>query len=107
MIYTVETPGVDALCGVFTSKRQLLNIIEHYVENEVYILPDKYSQLILDIKDLRDGGTVETEVFADKDVAQYNTLEQLENGYFSSDEVHTLRIEEWEPNSHRYLVTRQ
>ena len=93
MIYTVETPGIDGLCGVFTSKESLLNALKLWYKNhesnfaDYKVTKKQYKKLCKKVLNLCEYGYTST----------YLDNEDGEN-------VGEIVIEQWAPNSSRYLT---
>ena len=86
MVFTIETPGIDGLCGVFTSKDKLLKFIKGYFADEFYaefdaieVAKEKLSQ--------HDFDSWFISAYEDEDCEEYS---------------HEFIIEAWPNNSHRF-----
>jgi len=101
MIYTIETPGIDGLCGVFTNKEILIQTIKKYFQTW-RADPKKLKELLTEMESSDfEGGSIDvydndSELFTEK------TSQNLEDmGIFFKS--HEVIIDVWSNNSTRYF----
>tara|TARA_R100000655_G_scaffold19490_1_gene40675 strand:- start:16261 stop:16566 length:306 start_codon:yes stop_codon:yes gene_type:complete len=100
MIYTIETPGIDGLCGVFTNKEILIQTIKKYFQTW-RADPIKLKEFLKEIKSSDfEGGSIDAYEL-DEDLGGKDWMKIDENSYFFRS--HEVYVDVWPNNSTRYF----